>query len=225
MEYLKFVGVLTVSYLLGAIPFGLIAVWLLSGKDLRKVASGRTGGTNAMRAAGFSAGAATAVLDFFKGFFTVVIASAFLPGNLWLMTLAPIAAILGHNYSIFLIERTEDNRLKLRGGAGGATCFGGIVGIWHPSLVILLPIIALIFYFIGYASVTTMSIAILGALTFVLRAWLAGSSWVFVIYGVLAEGIMVWALRPNLIRLRNGNERLVGWRARHNQLPENSSRA
>jgi glycerol-3-phosphate acyltransferase PlsY len=223
MDYLKFIGVLVISYLLGAIPFGLIAVWVLSGKDLRKVASGRTGGTNAMRAAGVPAGVATAVLDFFKGFFAVAIAEVVLPGHTWLIMFAPIAAILGHNYSIFLIERKEDGRLKMRGGAGGATCFGGLVGFWHPGLLLMLPIVAGIWYGVGYASVTTMSIAIVGALIFALRAWLVDSPWAYVLYGVLAELILVWALRPNLERLRNGNERLVGWRARHKKLPEVNS--
>jgi acyl-phosphate glycerol 3-phosphate acyltransferase len=137
MDYLKFIGVLVISYLLGSIPFGLIAVWVLSGKDLRKVASGRTGGTNAMRAAGIPAGVATAVLDFLKGFTAVLIAGTLLPGNTWISVFAPIASIFGHNYSIFLIERKEDDTIRLRGGAGGATCLGGIVGLWPPSLFIM----------------------------------------------------------------------------------------
>jgi acyl phosphate:glycerol-3-phosphate acyltransferase len=190
---------------------------------LRKVASGRTGGTNAMRAAGIPAGVVTAVLDFFKGFLAATIAELVLGGHAWFVIFAPIAAILGHNYSIFLIERKEDGRFKLRGGAGGATCLGGLVGFWHPSLLLMLPIVAGIWYWVGYASVTTMSIAIVGALIFALRAWLVDSPWAYVLYGVLAELILVWALRPNLERLRNGNERLVGWRARHKKTPEANS--
>ena len=47
------IGVIFLAYLIGSIPFGLIIVKLTTGKDIRSVASGRTGGTNAMRAAGF----------------------------------------------------------------------------------------------------------------------------------------------------------------------------
>ena len=52
MQFLIAGGILLAAYLFGSIPFGLIVVKLMSGKDIRTVASGRTGGTNAMRAAG-----------------------------------------------------------------------------------------------------------------------------------------------------------------------------
>lgn len=61
------IGVLILAYLIGSIPFGLIIVKLSTGKDIRSVESGRTGGTNAMRAAGVWAGVATAIFDTLKG--------------------------------------------------------------------------------------------------------------------------------------------------------------
>ena len=45
-------GVILLAYIIGAIPFGLVIVKLATGKDVRQIASGRTGGTNVMRAAG-----------------------------------------------------------------------------------------------------------------------------------------------------------------------------
>jgi len=57
------VAILAGSYLLGSVPFGLIIVKLTTGKDIRQIESGRTGGTNAMRAAGFWVGFSTAMLD------------------------------------------------------------------------------------------------------------------------------------------------------------------
>jgi glycerol-3-phosphate acyltransferase PlsY len=73
MPLITTVLTLLASYLLGAIPFGLIIVRLKTGKDIRKVESGRTGGTNAGRAAGFWAGALTAVLDFLKSGVSVLL--------------------------------------------------------------------------------------------------------------------------------------------------------
>ncbi len=210
--------VLLVSYVLGAIPFGLITVWLASGKDLRKVASGRTGGTNAMRAAGVPAGVATAILDGLKGFFAVVIARSLLPGINWLEVAAPLVAILGHNYSIFLLEKRANGGIRLRGGAGGATCLGGSFGLWHPSFLIVLPLAFAVWYGIGYASIATMSIAFISFILFIIRAWMGISPWTYALFGLLSELILVWALRPNLARLLNGTERLVGWRARHKHL-------
>lgn len=212
MNSLVGIAILVGAYLLGSIPFGLLIVRWRTGKDLRVVESGRTGGTNAMRAAGVSAGLLTAVLDILKGAVSVWLARAVGAGD-WICALAPVAAILGHNYSIFLVER-RNGRLHLRGGAGGAPSVGGAFGLWAPSLLIIIPLGALVWFGIGYASVTTMSVALIATIIFAVRALLGLGPWQYVIFGLIAEFLLVWALRPNIKRLRNGTERLHGWRAR-----------
>jgi acyl phosphate:glycerol-3-phosphate acyltransferase len=207
-------GILIASYILGSIPFGLIIVRLTTGKDVRQVASGRTGGTNAMRAAGFWVGFATATLDMLKGAAAAWLARYLLPGAPWVHVLAPLAAIVGHNYSIFLRERDAQGRLRLRGGAGGATAAGGAFGLWAPSLLIIVSVGIVFLFGVGYASVATMSVALMATLIFAYRAWLGVSPWQYIFYGILAEVLLVWALRPNIRRLMIGQERLVGWRAR-----------
>ncbi len=107
MQILLDGGLILLGYLMGSIPFGLIWVKLISGKDIRHVASGRTGGTNAARAAGPGAGILTAIMDGAKGACAAWIAMGLSPGHHWVHVLAPLAAILGHNYSIFLIERGQ----------------------------------------------------------------------------------------------------------------------
>src|SRR5512133_3403933 len=157
-------AILIVSYLLGSIPFGWLIVKIATGRDIRGIASGRTGGTNAWRAAGVLAGVLTAVLDAVKGMLAVYIARWWYPEAMPLFhfveVAAPLAAILGHNYSIYLMERHESTgKMVLRGGAGGATCMGGAIGLWFPTLWLVLPLAAIVYFFIGYASLTTMSIA------------------------------------------------------------------
>lgn len=97
------IGMATVfaGYLIGSIPFGMLIVKSKTGKDIRQVESGRTGGTNAVRAAGFWAGLLTAILDISKGAAAVWLAQVIVPTNNWIHVLAPLAAIIGHNYSIF----------------------------------------------------------------------------------------------------------------------------
>jgi len=215
MQILLGIGVILFAYVLGSIPFGLLIVKWRTGKDIRVVESGRTGGTNAMRAAGFSAGLLTAILDVLKGAAAVWLAQG-IGANVWVISLAPIAAILGHNYSIFLIER-KDGRIRLSGGAGGAPTVGGALGFWPVSFLIIIPLGVLIWFGIGYASVTTMSVALIAIIIFAVRAALGLSPWHYVLFGVLAELLLMWALRPNIKRLLNGNERLHGWRAKHHQ--------
>ena len=213
--YLEALGILFVAYLLGSVPFGYIIVKVIRGEDVRQIQSGRTGGTNAMRAAGFWAGLATAALDITKGALSVWLARAVFPTNPWMHILAPVMVIVGHNYSLLLAERDkETGKLRFHGGAGGAPCVGGSVGLWFPMLFILPPLGALILFGIGYASVATMSMGLLSTLIFAYRAYLGLSPWPYAVYGLISLALLVWALRPNIRRLLNGTERVVGWRAR-----------
>jgi len=137
-----------------------------------------------------------------------------LTANVWIHALAPIAAILGHNYSIFLMERGPEGNLRMRGGAGGAAAGGGAFGLWPPAAFILVPFGLLVWYGTGYASVTTLSIGLMTIIIFAVRAALGLGPWEYIVYGVLAEILMFWALRPNIKRLMEGTERRHGLPAR-----------
>jgi glycerol-3-phosphate acyltransferase PlsY len=209
-------GVIFLAYVFGSIPFGLLIVKLKTGKDIREVESGRTGGTNAMRAAGFWAGFGTAMLDILKGAGAVWVAKWITPAE-WVHVIAPLAAILGHNHSIFLIERDETGKIiRLRGGAGGAPSVGGAMGLWWQSILIILPLGMLTFFSIGIASITTMAVALFAIIIFAILAAQGILPWTYVWYGVGAELLLMWALRPNLEKLFKGEERVVkyslnGW--------------
>ena len=198
------------AYVIGSIPFGLVIVKLKTGKDIREVESGRTGGTNALRAAGFWAGIGTALLDILKGAVAVWLARWISPEQAWLHVIAPLAAIIGHNYSIFLAERDANGKFRLRGGAGGAPSVGGAWGLFPASILIILPLGVLVFFTIGIASVTTMAVAFFAIIVFAIYAAQDVLPWWYVLYGVGAELLLIWALRPNLKKLFAGQERVVG---------------
>lgn len=210
-------GIIFLAYIIGSIPFGLLIVKLKTGKDIREVESGRTGGTNAMRAAGFWAGFATAMLDILKGAVSAWLAMWLTPNHPWAHVAAALAAILGHNYSIFLPNRDASGKfMGFRGGAGGAPSVGGAMGLWSPSILIVLPLGALTFFTVGIASVATMAVAFFAVIIFAIRASQGLMPWAYVVYGVGAELMLIWALRPNLKKLFEGNERVVplslhGW--------------
>ncbi len=212
MQLLIEASVILLAYVLGSIPFGLLIVKISTGKDLREVASGRTGGTNAGRAAGTWAGVLTGFMDGAKAAASVWIAQAVSPGNHWLHVIAALAAILGHNYSIFIVQRDENGHLRLRGGAGGAPTVGGAIGLWWPAGFIIVPIAILVFVLIGYASVTTISIAVITIVIFAVRYRLGLAALPDILYGVVALAMLVWALRPNIRALIEGRERFHGWR-------------
>ena len=226
MQYILFVGVIFVGYLLGSIPNGLWIVKVVTGKDVRQIESGRTGGTNVLRAAGFIPGLMTTLLDILKGASAVWVAKAAFPeevypGVYWVYVLAATAAILGHNYSIFMPEFDEQKKFRrFRGGAGGAPALGGAIGLWSPIALIILPLGVIVYFTIGYASVTTLSVAFFAMVVFGIKYLLDPTSsdnpLPYVLYGLFAIILLAWALKPNITKLIAGNERVInislhGW--------------
>jgi len=216
MQILLGIGIIIMGYIIGSIPFGLLIVKSKTGKDIRTVESGRTGGTNAVRAAGFGAGLLTALLDILKGAASVWLAQTLLPGNHVFPILAPLAAILGHNYSLFLISRDETGKLHFHGGAGGAPTLGGAVGLWPWMFPVVFAVGALVWFTLGIASVTTMAIGLIITVVFTILAINEVLDPIYVWYGIIAELLLLWALRPNIKKLLSGKERVVkfslnGW--------------
>jgi glycerol-3-phosphate acyltransferase PlsY len=146
----------------------------------------------------------------------VWVAKAIVPENDLVHLLAPIAAILGHNYSVFLISRDEDGKLRFHGGAGGATALGGAIGLWGWMFPIAFTMGALVFFTLGIASVTTMVVPLVVIIVFAIRASMGLQESIDIWYGIIAEILLIWALRPNIRKLFTGNERIVkyslnGW--------------
>lgn len=189
------------GYLLGSIPFGFIMVGMLRERDITTEGSGRTGGTNAMRAGGMGAGALTVVGDIGKGMAAIQLAHAVLPGSPWAEVLAGWGAVLGHNASIYI---------GFRGGAGSGPNMGVAGAFWPPSLIFTLVCLPFSLFVIGYASVGSLLIAAVIIAIFVLRAALGQGPVEYIWYGIGAMTLVAYALRPNIERLIKGTEKRVG---------------
>jgi hypothetical protein len=134
---------LAVGYLLGSIPVGFLVVRLSRGLDVRRVGSGRTGGTNVLRAAGWGAAVATGLGDALKGAAAVWLTRA-LEGPPLLQALAGFAAVVGHNYSVFLglrgrgrdgdVHRRSHCPLACGGPAGGPRLLAAAFLSRHASV-------------------------------------------------------------------------------------------
>lgn len=203
-----------IGYLIGSIPMGYVVIKLMKGEDIRQHGSGRTGGTNALRTGGPVAATLTTVGDILKGYAAVALARLLMGPDVvatslgtLVSALAGLAAVLGHNWSVYL---------GFKGGAGTSPNVGASIAFWPVSglyLVPMIPVLGLIV--IGYASVTSMVIAGIILVTFLMRAVLqADPNWWYVAYSAATAALVVWALRPNIQRLREGTERMIGLRAR-----------
>mgnify|MGYP006280514795 CR=1 FL=1 len=102
------------TYVIGAVPFGLIVARVWCGEDPRESGSHNTGATNVARICGLRYGLATFFLDLAKGFVPLLLGMA-LSHSAFFLSLTGLAAILGHMYSVFL---------NWKGGKGVATTIG-----------------------------------------------------------------------------------------------------
>lgn len=205
-----------IGYLFGAIPFGWIFVKLTRGVDLREVKSGRTGGTNAMRAAGPLVGSLTAIGDVLKGavaiwlaraIFGPLVAADWLP---WAEVIVGLFAIIGHNWSVFL---------GWGGGAGTGPNVGWASAVWWPMAPIAAVVVVGVIVITGMASVASLSMGVLIPVTFAILYFTGViASPAYIVGGILAGLVVTWALRPNIRRLVRGEERIVGPAARRRNL-------
>lgn len=214
-----------IGYLLGAVPVGLL-VCRLYGVDIRTVGSGRTGGTNAWRAAGLKAGIPTIIGDAIKGAVAVWIVRGiyflFFPdpglidiseaprgltsADYRLITLqlaaalAGGAAIIGHNWSIFI---------GFKGGAGGITSAATTMALFPlvGGMVWLIGI--LVMWWSRISSIATFTVGASAFSLFLILALNDLSPWPYVIYGAIALVSVLVALRSNREKLSAQQERVI----------------
>ncbi len=213
MTIVSSLAMIAVGYLIGAMPMGYFVIRMMKDQDVTQIGSGRTGGTNAMRAGGLVAGVLTAVLDLLKGYMAVELAEYVVPGALWVHVLAGVAAVVGHNWSIWLYWLTG----KVSAGAGTGPNVGAAMSFWFPMILVAIPVMAFFILVVGYASVASILMAVSIVVVFLLRYLWLGTPYEYIIYGVLTTIVVTWALRPNIVRLLHGTERRVGIFAKKQQ--------
>jgi glycerol-3-phosphate acyltransferase PlsY len=187
------------GYLVGSFPSGYLSARLLKGVDPREHGSGRTGGTNVLRSAGRGAAALAVIGDVAKGALPVILAQAWL-GTDAAAVIAGLAAVFGHNHSLFL---------RFRGGAGSATNFGVLLALFPLVTPAVLAAAGITAYVSRMASVASIAAAVVMVLALLASYLLSHAPAAYLIYGVLACAMIIFELRPNIQRLRAGSERRV----------------
>jgi acyl phosphate:glycerol-3-phosphate acyltransferase len=143
-------ALVSIAYLLGSIPFGLLIVKATSGGDIRAAGSGNIGAANVARNAGAVAGVLTLILDAGKGYLAVWLASRETGGNARWMIAAAAAAVVGHVFPLWL---------RLKGGKGVATGLGVMLPICWQAVVAAVAIWLLVVAFWRYSSLGSISAA------------------------------------------------------------------
>jgi len=191
------------SYLLGSVVGSLLVGRLYGGVDIRKLASGNAGATNALRTQGKAFAFCVLLIDIAKGWVaTRVIAQLSFAGATpgegpiaWAASLCGLAVIIGHVYPVWY---------GFRGGKGVATLVGVVVGLAPGLLIPLLVtwlLAAMLFGFVGLASmIATMSLPVAVAVTRM------DPEMPLLVFGVFAVALVVFTHRSNIARMRAGKE-------------------
>ncbi len=196
----RVVLVIALAYLLGSIPVGVIVARLSGGPDPRTIGSGRTGGTNALRALGWKWAAVVVTGDLLKGAVPVLIARVVTGSDAVVEVACGLAAVIGASRSIFL---------GFGGGRGVATGVGTMLVIQPLAVLLAAPIFIGVILVTRYVSLGSL----LGSAAMFLIVglwWLAANGAVPVAYPLYAAvgcGLIWLSHADNIDRLLHGKER------------------
>ena len=188
---------LPMGYLIGSLPMGVIVARITGGTDPRTVGSGRTGGTNMLRAGGWGRAIGVAALDVTKGAVPILIAVR-LGAPIEVAALTGVAAVLGSWKSVFL---------GFHGGRGVATGVGGMLAVAPWIVPFALPAFIIIIWATRYVSLASILGTLTGALivvVFMVAGWI-DPAWLW--YVIPGEAIIWLAHKDNIQRLLAGEER------------------
>jgi len=189
------------SYLIGAIPFGLLLARQFAGVDIKASGSGSIGATNVLRVVketdpslAKKLGAVTLALDAIKGVLVLTVAYFYGVSEATLWGIA-VLAVVGHCFSPYL---------NFEGGKGVATGMGVMMFMLPTETVI-----ALVVWAIGAKVIKISSLSSLTALTALIIAS-------FIIHPEIAHApiiiigfILFYKHIPNIVRLLKGEEKRV----------------
>ncbi len=201
MNAVRFAAVVVLAYGIGSIPAGYIWAKLLKTVDVTKVGSGRIGTSNVLRAAGIAPAVLTFLSDLGKGYGAVALARWLVPGVEAAAALAALAAVAGHNWSVFL---------RFHGGVGTMATAGACLALMPVAGAAGLVAGGLALLVWRYTSLGSLTLA--AALTLVAIAGVVQGMWppVYLLFALGTSAIALWELQPNIQRIRQGTERKLG---------------
>lgn len=195
---LRTVVLMLIAYLAGSVPVGLLVARLSGGVDPRTIGSGRTGGTNALRALGRGRAAVVVTGDLLKGMLPVLLAR-YVTGDPLVEVLCGAAAVAGAIWSVFA---------GFRSGRGVATGVGTMLVIQPIAVILATPVFIGVILLTRYVSLGSLlgSAAMFPAMLLVLLV-VPETPLPYVIYSAVGAALIWTAHADNIERLLHGTER------------------
>ena len=198
------IKVFLTSYLLGSIPWGLLA-GRVRGVDVRQHGSGNIGATNVLRVVGKPWGIGVFILDALKGFVAVRLAVWMTQRSAgsqdyveFFAILAAAACVLGHSFPIWL---------GFKGGKGVATSAGALLGVLPVAAVTIFVVWLIVFQTTRYVSLASVLAALALPITVAVLVWFEMTKGLVLLYFTTAmTALVVWRHRSNISRILSGTE-------------------
>lgn len=194
---MKIILVIIICYLLGSVPFGYIIGKLFKKIDIREYGSGNIGTTNAFRILGPVLASLVLIGDIGKGVFSIYLVRFLNIDSLFILIIAGLAVICGHDWSLFL---------RFKGGKGVATTFGVIFSFNLVISILAVIVWVIIIIFIKYASLASIS-SLTAVVIFMI---LLKQPYEYVIFSIIILILTVFKHKENIKRLRLGKEKKFG---------------
>ncbi len=186
---MELITIISISYLMGSIPFGLILTQIFLKKDIRNVGSGNIGATNVLRTGNKKIGYLTLILDILKA----VIPILYIKFNFSeLIYISSLIVFIGHVFPVWL---------KFKGGKGVATYVGILFSINYLLGFIFALSWLVIFFISKYSSLSSILSSLLIPI-FIFLSPDNGNEYFFIIMFVL----ILFTHRENVKRLINKEE-------------------
>jgi len=187
------------AYLCGSIPMGVLVARLTGGVDPRTIGSGRTGGTNALRALGRRRAAVVVGGDLLKGALPVLVARA-VSGEPVVEILCGLAAVAGAIWSVFA---------GFRSGRGVGTGVGTMLVIQPVAVLLAAPVFVLVVLVTRYVSLGSLlaSAALFPVMLLLWAVWSGAVPPQYLVYTVIGPALIWVAHADNIDRLIHGTER------------------
>ena len=196
---LRTVILMLIAYLAGSIPMGVVVARISGGTDPRTVGSGRTGGTNALRALGRKRAAVVVAGDLLKGVLPVLLARSVTGDDPLTEVLCGASAVAGAIWSVFA---------GFRSGRGVGTGVGTMLIIQPIAVLLATSVFIGVILLTRYVSLGSLlgSAAMFPAMLLVLLV-VPNTPLPYIIYSAVGAAFIWLAHADNINRLLHGTER------------------
>ena len=203
MIALEFIGVIVLGYLIGSIPFGVIAGRLTRGIDVRDYGSGSMGMTNVIRTIGARAGVLVLLADMAKGAAAVALAWLIFGSDMvaWGQVAGGAAAVIGHSWPVYI---------GFRGGRGVTTGFGALLVISWPVGLISFAIFIAVVGLSRYMSLGSMLAGLAMLVAMIPFVVFDLEPFAYLVFGLIVVPLIIFRHRGNIQRLLAGAEPKIG---------------